>query len=329
MQTPVGPWLKDSGEFTAAVEAGLRSAHGRVIIVSAYLTSPAVSWLRDRIPAGISVDLIVRWKLQDLLSGGSDLGSWSIASHAGWSFRALQDLHAKIWLADSERLFIGSANATARGLGLECAGNIEYGVEVPPTAADIHTVLNLVASSVRITPALFSEIEEVVNSADALHGSEAMGWPDVLALRLDPRVVPERLWTSECFQTDGAWVCLESASDPSLQSAIACDLSLLVLRGHKLVYSDIGSSKLRESLRQTKLYRWLVNELKLQPAAELYFGALTARLHDSLADDPKPYRQTIKHLVVNLLSWIELIRPPEIIIDRPNHSQRIRLIIPN
>ena len=236
-------------------------------------------------------------------------------------------MHAKIWLADSERLFIGSANATARGLALECAGNIEYGVEVPPTAADINTVLNLVARSVRITPELFSAIEEVVNSADEHPGSEAMGWPDALALRLDPRVVPERLWISECLQTDGAWVGLESAPRSALESAIACDLSLLVLRGQQLVHSDIGSSKLRGSLSQTKLYRWLVNELKLQPTGEMYFGTLTARLHDSLADDPKPYRQTVKQLVVNLLSWIQLVRPPEIIIDRPNHSQRIRLVI--
>ena len=58
----------------------------------------------------------------------------------------------------------------------------------------------------------------------------------------------------------------------------------------------------------------------------LYFGALTEKLHNALVEDPKPYRREVKELLSNLLSWVEELEMEEIVIDRPNYSQRIRIL---
>ena len=50
------------------------------------------------------------------------------------------------------------------------------------------------------------------------------------------------------------------------------------------------------------------------------------KLHNALVEDPKPYRREVKELLSNLLSWVEELEMEEIVIDRPNYSQRIRIL---
>ena len=57
----------------------------------------------------------------------------------------------------------------------------------------------------------------------------------------------------------------------------------------------------------------------------MYFGKLSESLHIAVVSDPKPYRKDIKIMLMNLLKLIKKLEIEEIIIDRPNYSQRIRL----
>ena len=57
----------------------------------------------------------------------------------------------------------------------------------------------------------------------------------------------------------------------------------------------------------------------------MYFGELSQNLHNALISDPKPYRRDVKKMLANLLSLIEKLGMEEIVIDRPNYSQRVML----
>ena len=60
---------------------------------------------------------------------------------------------------------------------------------------------------------------------------------------------------------------------------------------------------------------------------EIYFGHLSSIIHDSLLDDPTPYRQNVKKLQVNLYSFLKYYKPNNIIIDIPKtRSERIKLV---
>ena len=72
------------------------------------------------------------------------------------------------------------------------------------------------------------------------------------------------------------------------------------------------------------LFRSLMRTLR-NNGGFMYFGALSAALHDAVITDPKPYRKDIKFMLANLLSIIEKLEMDEISIDRPNYSQRVRL----
>jgi hypothetical protein len=71
----------------------------------------------------------------------------------------------------------------------------------------------------------------------------------------------------------------------------------------------------------------LLIDLVEKRGGEVYFGALSAALHDWLVEDPAPYRREVKVLVKNIYGWVANLSASSIglCVDRPNHSERIRL----
>jgi len=236
-----------------------------------------------------------------------------------------QDLHAKIWLIDRTAMLVGSGNATASGLALVENGNWEYGVHLIPREADERMLQQRVDEAVLVTDKLFQRISGVVQeSRQALGAREVNKWPSDLAQVLLPSNAPTVLWVAECFQTDGLWLG-RLGTDPIPSDKESADLSLLGCSVDQLK-SSMNMASLTSAFRVTGLYRWLIKRLTDTPNRELYFGELTAALHDALADDPKPYRQTVKVLLSNLLGWITVLEIAEIRIDAPRHSQRVSLL---
>ncbi len=80
----------------------------------------------------------------------------------------------------------------------------------------------------------------------------------------------------------------------------------------------------KDAFRWSNAYLWLLNVLKENDGC-LYFGSISEKLHNALITDPKPYRRDVKQMLVNLLTLIEKLGMEEVIIDRPNYSQRIAL----
>jgi hypothetical protein len=70
---------------------------------------------------------------------------------------------------------------------------------------------------------------------------------------------------------------------------------------------------------------WLYNYVSSCPDKTSYFGGVTAALHNTLVNDPKPYRKEVKDLLANTLGWIQALNIEDVTIDIPNYSQRIRV----
>ena len=90
------------------------------------------------------------------------------------------------------------------------------------------------------------------------------------------------------------------------------------------MFFDGDISKIKEALRWSNPYLWLLKTLEDNGGC-LYFGALSEKLHNSLINDPKPYRKDVKQMLAFLLEMVANLEMEEVIIDRPNYSQRVRL----
>lgn len=84
--------------------------------------------------------------------------------------------------------------------------------------------------------------------------------------------------------------------------------------------------KIKQAFRWSKAFTWLCKTINEKDIRECYFGELSAKLHNALINDPKPYRKEVKDLLSNLLGWIEYFDFDFIRVDRPNYSQRVTLL---
>jgi len=90
--------------------------------------------------------------------------------------------------------------------------------------------------------------------------------------------------------------------------------------------NNLNKNLIKNSFINSKVYHWLRSQIKKQENKEIYFGNLSSIIHNSLLDDPKPYRKDIKILQANLYSFIKIFLSDEIEIDIPyEKSERLKL----
>ena len=97
-----------------------------------------------------------------------------------------------------------------------------------------------------------------------------------------------------------------------------------------LVFLNLPPEASMETIKtafcSSKSFLWLCNLVREHEYQEMYFGAISASLHNVLLNEPKPYRKDVKQLLSNLLSWINDLDISAVKVDRPNYSQRVRYI---
>ena len=95
-------------------------------IISAYCKENAVCFIENRVINPLNCKkLMVRFTLEDILSGASDLSVYEFCKANGWLMYLRFDLHAKTFIFDKKRCIIGSANITEKRLGLAPNSNFE------------------------------------------------------------------------------------------------------------------------------------------------------------------------------------------------------------
>ena len=285
-------------------------------ICSAYIQSGALEKLfQILLTSKVPIRVLARWNLNDLISHSSDLATYGLCKQYAVDFYIKQDFHGKVYGIEPYGVLLGSFNLTSSGFSIGSRGNEEAGVIIESGNQSKEYFENLFASSKKIDDFIFSRIfdlvEEYQTSSETLNG-----WPDELQvlLRSNDTQSQSKLLVAECF-----WTTFEEFTR-GLSDATKHDRSLLSITEGE----EVTVEKLRQNLSSTKVFNWLLESLH-QNDGMLYFGAATQALHEQLFDDPKPYRQHVKILLANLLSWISTLNMTNICIDRPNHSQRIQL----
>jgi len=297
-------WLKES--VTKGVE--------RADICSAYIRSDAFNYFfKDFIDTKIKIRVLARWTPKDLLARASDLETYELCKSKKIDFYIKQDFHGKLYDLQPNGVLIGSFNLTNRGFSISREGNDEAGILIENNKASREYFEKLFSNARLVDDKLFAVISKfVMENKDSMTFSAT--WPDdILEMIMAPTSpIDEKILVNECLASNFH----EFRNAATL--ARSHDLSLLSI--------DDGDATdmivVRASFKESKIFKWFYAALRTQDY-DVYFGKATAMLHDHLFDDPKPYRQEVKGLLANLLSWIEGLELEEIKIDRPNHSQRI------
>lgn len=274
------------------------------LLISAYCKLPLIKYFDScMVNEGIEKKLVVRFRPEDIVSGASDLEIYPYCKNHGWKLYFRLDLHAKTYVFDRLRCIIGSANATSSGLSIGGVGNYEIATVCELAENDLCTLDLLLLGAVEINDDIFEKMQAIIDSC-ANSRTTAQNWPDEI---VDLFVPDYSLLFAEDF--------------PSCQHIKdATDEDFVFLN----IKQGVSKETIKTSLYNSKCYQWLLNLVKRQDNQEMFFGAITAELHNVLLNDPKPFRKDVKQLLSNLLSWIEDLEMDELLVDRPSYSQRVK-----
>lgn len=276
-------------------------------IISAYCKYNALEFIQSHIShLSLSKKMMVRFAFNDILSGASDLHIYEFCKSHGWQLYVRFDLHAKTYIFDKIRCIAGSANLTSRGIGIVDKPNYEIAMLSEISNGEMKRVEGLFNSAILVNDELYSMMMSCLESQTSGVNSKYDDWSDDILILFKPQI--KVLFTYEFPNCD----------------------SLSELREDSLDFLGLspGCSKkqIKSAFATSNIYSWLIDKLKTYPNNEMYFGTLSTELHNVIINEPRPYRKEVKNLQSNMLNWIIELNMNEVVIDRPSHSQRIRLV---
>lgn len=292
-----------TNEIINAVLDELKSAENSVQIITAYCKKNALEKLNSVISEDVqNKRLLVRFRLDDVLKGSTDFEILEYGLQNGWDVFLRFDLHAKTYIVDNKRGLVGSANATNSGLNIGKAGNMEMAAFVDVEPEDVAKINGLFDDAISVDDELIAKMKLQFDSIEPAEKQKSHSWNTEITKRFNP-----------CISTLFSYELPEEFN---------------FVEGEYFTFLDYTFSgdmnAFKEVFRWSNAYLWLLKLVK-DNDGEMYFGAVTEKLHNTLVTDPKPYRRDVKQMLANLLDLIEKLGMEEVVIDRPNHSQRIKL----
>lgn len=276
-------------------------------IISAFCKLPAIKFIDENISHPIKQKkLMVRFLLSDILHGATDFELFDYCKANGWQMYVRFDLHAKTYIFDRKRCILGSANLTSKGLGLSLHGNYELSSFAEVDDSDLIKIDTLFDNAILMTDELYIAMKSDYEIAQSNQTpSKTFKWNTGIEQKFNPKI--DLLFTYD----------FPSTSEPNFNNV------------NSFEFLEMGyipsQEELKQAFRWSKAFMWLYNYVSSCPDKTSYFGGVTAALHNTLVNDPKPYRKEVKDLLANTLGWIQALDIKEIAIDTPNHSQRIRI----
>lgn len=295
--------LLDGENLREKLELLLPHAKNEIIFISAYITQSAIDWLASLVADGSKVHVICRLLPSDVMGGSTHLSALQTALENNMTVSCLHSLHAKIYCIDNETIFVGSANLTNNGLKIYGMGNIEACAQVPVNNLNLNFINKIVESSTQLDEEILQNMQGCIDLKETSILFDA--WPEGVLKE------EEGIWVRDFF-----WAS-PGTNEQSLEWIHDAEL-LGIANGEEIT---------KDRILRARCIQWLVRKLEIEPEQELYFGTLTKILHDELKDDPAPYRKDVKSLLQNLLEYIQKYLPDMIEVSRPQHSQRIKLLV--
>jgi hypothetical protein len=283
------------------------SSAKKVIIVSAYLTYPAVILLLDSLNKEATCRVVVRARPQDVLSGATDIRAIRLLYENGICCYINRSLHAKLYVINNIKAYIGSSNFTSNGLKISSYGNIELSTLINIELKELELINKIIEDSILITHSVLLSLEKYIeeNKIDKVNDCNDEWWDSVLNINTYNKELG-------LFIADLPWCSLnkENVNDDILHD------------------DDIFSYKSTDNIRikkfrGSKIYLFIKHMMKENDLNYVYFGQVTEWVHSSLKDDIVPRRAVVKNYVSNLYTYITHLAKDEFLVDKPNHSQRI------
>ena len=293
----------------------LKNCKDEIIVCSAFITMKGIEWFYNNLQnKKINCRVISRWDRGDLLSKVSDIEVYNFCKKMGWSFEIIENLHAKFYLMDQKDLISGSLNLTAKGFGLVPISNKEFGNYFEAIDEDLININIFLEDAIKITDEIFNEYKKYLEENKDFVIQQLPELPEKIKNLKEKKLT--KLWVHD-FLFNEPENLLNNFNENT--EDLIHDRSLLNINSQ----DDLSLETIKLNFINLDLYKWFIKQIKNKDNKSFSFGELSALIHNSLFDDPKPYRKEIKNLQANFFKFLELLKFKNLKIERPNYSQVI------
>ena len=293
----------------------LKNCKDEIIVCSAFITMKGIEWFYNNLQnKKINCRVISRWDRGDLLSKVSDIEVYNFCKKMGWSFEIIENLHAKFYLMDQKDLIRGSLNLTAKGFGLVPISNKEFGNYFEAIDEDLININIFLEDAIKITDEIFNEYKKYLEENKDFVIQQLPELPEKIKNLKEKKLT--KLWVHD-FLFNEPENLLNNFNENT--EDLIHDRSLLNINSQ----DDLSLETIKLNFVNLDLYKWFIKQIKNKDNKSFSFGELSALIHNSLFDDPKPYRKEIKNLQANFFKFLELLKFENLKIERPNYSQVI------
>ena len=293
----------------------LKNCKGEIIVCSAFITMRGIEWFYNNLKnKDVKCRVISRWDRSDLLSKVSDIEVYNFCKKLGWKFEIIENLHAKFYLMDNKDLISGSLNLTAKGFGLVPISNKEFGNYFEALDEDLTNINIFLDDAIVVTDEIFNEYKKYLEDNKDFVIQKLPELPEKIKKLKEKKLV--KLWVHDFLfcEPDVLLNISNKHNEEVIHDKALLDIS----------YKDNFSlAELKSNFVNLDLYKWFIKQIKNKENRSFSFGELSALIHNSLFDDPKPYRKKVKILQSNFIKFLEVLELENIKIERPNYSQVI------
>lgn len=293
-----------SKEIKEQIAKEVEDSKESVMIITAFCKKEGIKFIESKVSKEISNKrLMVRFRMEDIVSGATDFSIYKLCEEFGWKMYIRFDLHAKTYIFDNKRCVTGSANLTGKGMVMESGGNYEIASVSEIERQDIGKIESLFQNALLMNEKIYEEMEQELEKVDREKGKDYK-WSENIVSKFLPDIKVLFTYDFPIYRNYKEY------------------------KGKSIEFLDLKESWQEEEVRNafliSKSYIWL-KRLVSDNGREMYFGEITEKLHEILVNDPRPYRKEVKELLANLLQWIQDLGLEGILVDRPSHSQRVRV----
>jgi hypothetical protein len=268
--------------------------------------------------------IIVRWEIEDLCKGVSDIELYQYCLDNGIALYRNTRLHMKALWNNKDSVLFGSANITGRGLGEKKNYNYELnGIKESIGISDIIYFNQVISSSEYVSSDLYNQLNEIVKNVIL----PIITFPEIqtvkkeidyfLLSQLPMSKSPDDLYDIAIHSED---------FDTKEQSFAAHDIALFNINAVQ-DYS-LFKIELKEKFNSHPFIISLKEYIISQSTQSLHYGGVVNWIKNNTTTVPTPRSWELKQdQIVNILyTWICEF-DENFTWDTPNHSQVIKLRI--
>jgi hypothetical protein len=264
--------------------------------------------------------IIVRWEVEDLCKGVSDIALYQYCIENGIALYRNTRLHMKVFWNNQDSIVFGSANVTGRGLGEKNNYNYELnGIKETLGITDIIYFNQVIVTSEYVSSDLYNQLNEIVKNTIL----PVITFPEkptvkkeidyFLLSQLPMSKSPDDLYEVAIHSEDFEY---------SEQRFAAHDIALFGIDA----FQDYSLFKieLKEKFNSHPFIIALKEHIKSEPSKSLRYGGVVDWIKNNTTKVPTPRSWELKQdQIVNILyAWICEF-DDKFSWDTPNHSQVI------